>query len=69
MRIARHFTKAGQSAYETIAFKNVDVVMKNPDGSAVFGPLGVEAPESWAQGGCDGVAQKYFRKAGVTAAL
>ncbi len=69
MRIERHFTKASQSAYDTIVFKKVDVVMKNPDGSAVFEALGVEVPEQWSQVACDVLAQKYFRKAGVAAKL
>ena len=69
MRIARHFTKAGQSAYDPIAFKSVDVVMKNPDGSLVFEARGVEVPEAWSQVACDVIAQKYFRKAGVSAKL
>jgi ribonucleoside-diphosphate reductase alpha chain len=69
MRIARHFTKLGQSAYETITFKNVDVAMKNPDGSVVFEALGVEVPEFWSQVAGDVITQKYFRKAGVAARL
>ena len=73
MRIERHFTKADLSniaaVYESIAFKRVDVVMKNPDGSKVFEALGVEVPESWSQVACDVLSQKYFRKAGVAAKL
>ena len=68
MRIERHFTKPG-NAYDSIAFKTTDVVMKNPDGSAVFEALGIEVPESWSQVACDVIAQKYFRKAGIPAAL
>ncbi|NBX04165.1 MAG: vitamin B12-dependent ribonucleotide reductase [Alphaproteobacteria bacterium] len=69
MRIERHFTKATQSVYEAIAFKNVDVTMKNPDGSAVFALSGVAVPEAWSQVASDVLAQKYFRKAGLPAAL
>ena len=72
MHIDRHFTKAAKgqhSAYEGIAFKKVDVVMKNPDGSAVFEALGTEVPEHWSQVACDVIAQKYFRKAGISACL
>ncbi|NBO18124.1 MAG: vitamin B12-dependent ribonucleotide reductase [Proteobacteria bacterium] len=71
MRIERHFTKptAGASVYTAIAFKKVDVVMKNPDGSAVFEARGIEVPEKWSQVASDVLAQKYFRKAGVPAAL
>ncbi len=76
MRIDRHFTKAAQgnaatnaSPYADIAFKKVDVVMKNPDGSAVFEARDTEVPEHWSQVACDVIAQKYFRKAGIAACL
>ncbi len=72
MRIERHFTKATTTTtgvYDSIAFKKIDVVMKNPDGSAVFEALGTEVPDAWSQVACDVIAQKYFRKAGVPAAL
>jgi ribonucleoside-diphosphate reductase alpha chain len=74
MRIERHFTKASATydhgrVYDAIAFKKIDVVMKNPDGSAVFEALGIEVPEGWSQVACDVIAQKYFRKAGVAAVL
>jgi ribonucleoside-diphosphate reductase alpha chain len=69
MRIERHFTTASQSAYDAITFKKVDVVMKNPDGSAVFEALGTEVPEQWSQVASDVLAQKYFRKAGVPAKI
>lgn len=70
MRIERHFTKASQkSPYDAINFKKVDVVMKNPNGTAVFEALGTEVPEFWSQVATDVLAQKYFRKAGVSAAL
>lgn len=72
MRIERHFTKATKTSsnaavYESIAFKKVDVVMKNPNGSAVFEALDTEVPEGWSQVAADVLAQKYFRKAGVAA--
>jgi ribonucleoside-diphosphate reductase alpha chain len=74
MRIERHFTKTNKSddngsVYDSIAFKKVDVVMKNPNGSAVFEALDTEVPENWSQVAGDVLAQKYFRKAGVAAAL
>jgi len=69
MRIERHFTKANTSVYDSIAFKKVDVGMKNPDGSKVFELSGVEVPEQWSQVASDVLAQKYFRKAGVAARL
>jgi ribonucleoside-diphosphate reductase alpha chain len=74
MRIERHFTKVSPNSpinavYDSIAFKKTDVVMKNPDGSAVFEALGTEVPESWSQVATDVIAQKYFRKAGIAAHL
>src|SRR5207248_1673538 len=41
----------------------------NPDGSVVFRLEGIEVPASWSQVAADILAQKYFRKAGVPAAL
>src|SRR5262245_55767816 len=69
MRIERHFTKAGENVYDRIDFKKVDVVMKNPDGSAVFDARDVEVPSHWSQVASDVLAQKYFRKAGIAARL
>ncbi len=69
MRIERHFTQAGRPVYDSIAFKKIDVVMKNPDGSVVFECKGTEVPEAWSQVATDVIAQKYFRKAGVAARL
>ncbi|MEZ5690234.1 MAG: vitamin B12-dependent ribonucleotide reductase [Rickettsiales bacterium] len=74
MRIEKHFTRSAKktdtfSIYDHIDFKKVDVVMKNPDGSVVFESLGTEVPTGWSQVASDVLAQKYFRKAGVTAFL
>ena len=43
--------------------------IKNPDGSIVFRLDNVEVPDFWSQVASDVLAQKYFRKAGVPAAL
>ncbi len=69
MRIERHFTKSGADVYDNIAFKKTDVVMKNPDGSAVFECRDTETPAQWSQVATDVLAQKYFRKAGVATKL
>ncbi|HEY4136419.1 MAG TPA: vitamin B12-dependent ribonucleotide reductase [Alphaproteobacteria bacterium] len=69
MRIARHFTKSGQSPYADIAFRAATSEIRNPDGSIVFRLEGIEVPEEWSQVACDIIAQKYFRKAGVPTAL
>ncbi|MCU0885602.1 MAG: vitamin B12-dependent ribonucleotide reductase [Beijerinckiaceae bacterium] len=69
MKIARRYTKAGQSPYAAIAFRHTVSEIRNPDGSIVFRLDGVEVPEAWSQVASDVLAQKYFRKAGVPAAL
>jgi len=69
MRIQRHFTKQGQSPYDNIEFRSTSSEIRNPDGSVVFQLDDMEAPASWSQVACDVIAQKYFRKAGVPAAL
>jgi len=65
MRISRRFTKAGQSAYQSIEFQSATSEIRNPDGSIVFQLENIEAPASWSQVAVDIIAQKYFRKAGV----
>jgi len=69
MRIQRHFTKQGQSPYDNIEFRSASSEIRNPDGSVVFHLDNMEVPSSWSQVACDVIAQKYFRKAGVPAAL
>ncbi|MBV6656264.1 MAG: vitamin B12-dependent ribonucleotide reductase [Devosiaceae bacterium] len=69
MRVARHFTKPGQSAYEALDFRLATSEIRNPDGSIVFQLKDIQVPESWSQVACDIIAQKYFRKAGVPARL
>ncbi len=69
MRIERHYTKAGQDAYDGIEFRKATSEIKNPDGSVVFRLDDIEVPAAWSQVATDILAQKYFRKAGVPAAL
>ena len=69
MRIERHFTESGQSAYKTVSFQTTTSEIRNPDGSIVFRLDAMEAPATWTQVACDVLAQKYFRKAGVPARL
>ena len=69
MKIERRYTKAGQSPYSAIAFRETVSEIRNPDGSIVFRLEGIRVPESWSQVASDVLAQKYFRKAGVPAAL
>jgi ribonucleoside-diphosphate reductase alpha chain len=69
MKIARRYTKDGQSPYADIKFRLTTSEIRNPDGSVVFHADDVEVPESWSQVASDVLAQKYFRKAGVPARL
>ncbi|MGB3027647.1 vitamin B12-dependent ribonucleotide reductase [Paradevosia shaoguanensis] len=69
MRIERRFTKANQSAYEGIEFRNATSEIRNPDGSVVFKLENIAIPAAWSQVASDIIAQKYFRKAGVAKVL
>jgi ribonucleoside-diphosphate reductase alpha chain len=69
MRIERRFTKTGRSPYAEIPFRPAKSEIRNPDGSIVFLLENIEVPAAWSQVAADVLAQKYFRKAGVPAAL
>jgi ribonucleoside-diphosphate reductase alpha chain len=69
MQIERRFTKKGQSPYAAIAFRQASSELKNPDGKTVFSLAAFQVPEHFSQVAADIIAQKYFRKAGVPAAL
>ncbi|MDZ7824377.1 MAG: vitamin B12-dependent ribonucleotide reductase [Ahrensia sp.] len=69
MHIERKFTKEGQSAYASVAFRKATSEIKNPDGSIVFRLENIDVPEQFSQVAADILAQKYFRKAGVPAVL
>ncbi len=69
MRIDRHFTTEGRDPYTDIAFRHTASEIRNPDGTVVFRQTDIEVPAAWSQVACDVLAQKYFRKAGVPAAL
>ena len=69
MRLERRFTTKNQSPYAEILFRRTSSEIRNPDGSLVFKLDGIEVPSAWSQVACDVLAQKYFRKKGVPAAL
>ncbi len=69
MKIERRFTTEELGAYGALNFRLTSSEIRNPDGSVVFSLDGIEVPESWSQVASDVLAQKYFRKAGVPAAL
>jgi len=65
MKVARRFTKEGQSPYAGIQFDQRVSEIKNPDGSTVFRQEGISVPSGWSGVATDILAQKYFRKSGV----
>ncbi len=65
MKIARRYTKQGQSPYASLKFNKRTSEIRNPDGSVVFRMEDIAVPEFWSQVATDILAQKYFRKAGV----
>ena len=69
MKITRRFTDAKKDAYASIMFHKTTSEIRNPDGSIVFSLENVEVPKAWSQVAADVIAQKYFRKAGVPAAV
>ena len=69
MKIERKFTSADSGAYGEIEFTTTASEIRNPDGKIVFRNDSVEVPEGWSQVASDVLAQKYFRKAGIPAAL
>ncbi len=69
MRIARRFTSDGESPYGAIEFCRTTSEIRNPDGSVVFCQRDIEVPSGWSQVAADILAQKYFRRKGVPAAL
>ena len=69
MRIARRFTTDGDTPYGAIEFRRTTSEIRNPDGSVVFCQRDIEVPASWSQVAADILAQKYFRRKGLPAAL
>lgn len=66
MKIPRYFTQSGQDPYTGIPFEPRKSEIRNPDGSTVFLMEDVMVPAHWSQVATDILAQKYFRKAGLT---
>ena len=69
MRIARVFTVEGASPYDGVEFRRTTSEIRETNGSTVFEQKDIEVPAAWSQVACDILAQKYFRKAGIPAAL
>ena len=66
MKINRYFTTQGANPYSGIPFEARKSEIRNPDGSTVFLMENVMVPAHWSQVATDILAQKYFRKAGLT---
>ncbi len=66
MKINRYFTNKGSDPYSGIPFEARKSEIRNPDGSTVFLMENVMVPSHWSQVATDILAQKYFRKAGLT---
>ncbi len=69
MKINRYFTTQGSDPYSGIPFEARKSEIRNPDGSTVFLMENVMVPSHWSQVATDILAQKYFRKAGLTVGL
>jgi len=68
MQVQRYFTTKDSGPYSGIEFRTTSSEIRNPDGSLVFSHDSIDVPADWSQVACDVLAQKYFRKAGVSAA-
>ncbi|MBS1785040.1 MAG: adenosylcobalamin-dependent ribonucleoside-diphosphate reductase [Acidobacteria bacterium] len=67
MKIARHFTHAGQDPLKGITFVPRTSRISKLDGTVVFEAKDVMVPETWSQVAVDILAQKYFRRKGINA--
>ncbi len=69
MKVERRYTTAGESPWAHFKFVERESEIRDPDGGLVFRCPNVTVPEGWSQVATDVLAQKYFRKAGIPAAL
>jgi ribonucleoside-diphosphate reductase alpha chain len=67
MKFERKFTAEGKGPYEGIHWERRSSEIRNPNGKIVFHMDNVIVPSFWSQIATDIIAQKYFRKAGVSA--
>jgi len=66
VKFERKFTGDGKGPYNGIEWVARTSEIRNPDGKPVFYMEGVVVPSFWSQIATDIIAQKYFRKAGVS---
>ena len=69
MKIERRFTTEETGAYGALAFRTTALGDPQPGRLGGLRLENLEVPEGWSQVASDVLAQKYFRKAGVPAAL
>ena len=65
MVIERRFTTAGDDPFDAFEWIEMDVEIRNPDGSMADSIEGVKLPSGFAGVPGKVCAQKYLRKAGV----
>ncbi len=66
MKFERIFTSKDSGPYDGIAWEKRTSEIRNPNGKLVFHMDDVVVPSFWSQIATDIVAQKYFRKAGIS---
>jgi ribonucleoside-diphosphate reductase alpha chain len=66
MKIERLFTDPLSGPYKDIVFEKRKSEIRGKDGKAIFSDEFVVVPSFWSQIASDIIAQKYFRKAGVS---
>jgi ribonucleoside-diphosphate reductase alpha chain len=69
MQFERRFTNPETEIFAHLSYRKASSEIRNPDGTIVFSAQDIEVPEQFSQVATDILAQKYFRKAGVPAAL
>ena len=69
MQFERRFTTPDSDIFAQLSYRKASSEIRNPDGTIVFSAQDIEVPEQFSQVATDILAQKYFRKAGVPAAL
>jgi ribonucleoside-diphosphate reductase alpha chain len=51
----------GKTAFDTVAWKTHDAVIKNAEGKVIFEQKGIRAPATWSETSVNIAASKYFR--------
>lgn len=66
MLFTRHFTSPNSPVESQIKWKTINSKITAANGEIIFEMNNIEVPESWSQQATNILAQKYFRKAGVS---